>query len=204
MKRCLLTLPVLLAVLAAVNAQINPPVAKPAEDPAHQELRILRTNIIDAITKGDVEGVLPHLHTNVVITWQNNEVCRGHQGVREFFHRMGKQAFRAYKIPPTPDELTILHGAETGIVFGNSVGQYHLFEREYEFHNRWTATVVKENGRWQLASYHVSLNALNNPLLNTAKNTLFIVAGISALIGLLLGIVIGRSTKGRTATSTAS
>ena len=202
MKRCLFTLSLLLNMLANLNAQINPPAAKLPEDPAHQELRALRTNVVDAITQGDVERVLPHLHTNVVITWQNNEVCRGHEGVREFFHRMGKHAFRAYKTPPTPDELTILHGADTGVVFGKSVGQYKLFGREYEFHNRWTATVVKENGRWQLASYHVSLNALDNPLLNAAKKSLFVTAGTSAVIGLLLGILIGSRVKKRTVTPT--
>jgi ketosteroid isomerase-like protein len=194
---------VLLAMLADLSAQINPPAAKAPEDPAHQELRILRTNVVDAIIKGDVESVLPHLHTNVVITWQNNEVCRGHQGVREFFHRMGKHAFRSYKIPPTPDELTILHGSDTGVVFGNSVGQYALFGHEYEFQNRWTATVVKENGRWQLASYHVSLNALNNPLLDAAKKSLFVIGGIGTAIGLILGTLIGRSIQGRKSSTPA-
>jgi len=197
MKRRFFAVTVLLTMLAALSAQINPPATNAPEDPAHRELRILRTNVVDAINKGDVESVLPHLHTNVVITWQNNEVCRGHQGVREFFHRMGKHAFRAYKIPPTPDELTIPHGGDTGVVFGNSVGQYTLFGREFEFQNRWTAVVVKENGRWQLAGYHVSLNALNNPLLNAAKKSLFMVGGIGTAIGLILGILIGKSIQGR-------
>src|SRR5260221_395215 len=61
-----------------------------AEDPAHNELRALRTEIIDAITKGDFDRVVLHVHTNVVVTWQNNEVCRGHKGLSEFFHRMGQ------------------------------------------------------------------------------------------------------------------
>src|SRR5262245_64273725 len=95
-----------------------------AEDPAHNELRALRSEVIDAITKGDFDAVLRHVHTNVVITWQNNEVCRGHQGLREFFNRMGKQTFKGYKVPPTPDEQTILHGPNTGVSFGQTVAQY--------------------------------------------------------------------------------
>src|SRR4051812_38169632 len=91
------------------------------EDPAHDELRALRTEVIDAITKGDIDGVLKRVHPNVVVTWQNNEVCRGHKGLREFFERMGKQAFKGYKVPPTPDELTILYGGDTGISFGQTV-----------------------------------------------------------------------------------
>src|SRR5262245_22616794 len=91
-----------------------------AEDPAHNELRALRSEIIDAITKGDFDSVIRHVHTNVVVTWQNNEICRGHQGLRDFFTRMGKHTFKAYKVPPTPDELTILYGGDTGISFGQT------------------------------------------------------------------------------------
>src|SRR5213593_1447063 len=95
-----------------------------AEDPAHNELRALRTEIIDAITKGDFDRVVLHVHTNVVVTWQNNEVCRGHKGLSEFFHRMGKDTFKSYKVPPTPDELTILYGGNVGLSFGETVAQY--------------------------------------------------------------------------------
>ena len=170
-----------------VGAQGNVP-----EDPAHNELRALRTNVIEAITRGDFERTLGFVHTNVVITWQNNEVCRGHQGLREFFHRMGKRTFQGYKIPPTPDELTILHNGDMGVSFGQTVAQYKLLGREYEMKSRWTATVVKEGGRWLLASYHISMNVLDNPLLNMAKRALYWAAGLALLAGLLVGFIIGK------------
>src|SRR5262249_30992219 len=97
-----------------------------AEDPAHNELRALRSEVIDAITKGDFDGVIKHVHSNVVVTWQNNEVCRGHQGLRDFFNRMGKNTFKGYKVPPTPDELTIFYGGDTGVSFGQTVAEYDV------------------------------------------------------------------------------
>lgn len=163
-----------------------------AEDPAHDELRALRTQVIDGIRKGDIDAVLTHVHPNVVVTWQNSEVCRGTDGLKAFFNRMGKQTFKGYKVPPTPDELTILHGGDTGISFGKVVGQYTLLGKELEFTSRWTATLVKENGHWLLASYHVSLNALDNPLLNSAKSSLIGVAIGAGLAGLVVGWIIGR------------
>jgi ketosteroid isomerase-like protein len=166
-----------------------------AEDPAHDELRALRTQVIDGIVKGDIDAVLTHVHPNVVVTWQNSEVCRGAEGLKAFFNKMGKQTFKGYKVPPTPDELTILHGGDTGISFGKVVGHYTLLGKELEFTSRWTATLVKENGRWLLASYHVSLNALDNPLLNSAKSSLIAVAVAAALAGLVLGWMIGRRKK---------
>src|SRR6185369_8770778 len=108
-----------------------------AEDAAHNELRALRTEVIEAITKGDFDSVLRHVHTNVVITWQNNEVCRGHKGLLDFFNRMGKDAFKGYKVPPTPDELTILYGGDTGISFGHTVAQYTIVGKTIEMTSRW-------------------------------------------------------------------
>lgn len=166
-----------------------------AEDPAHEELRKLRGEIIESITRGDIEAVTKNLHPDVVITWQNSEVCRGHQGVRDFFERMGKKSFKGYKLPPTPDELTILHGGDTGISFGETIGSFNLLGKDHEIKSRWTAGLVKENGKWLLASYHISMNALDNPLLNGAKQGLYLAAGLALAAGILAGFLIGRRKK---------
>jgi ketosteroid isomerase-like protein len=187
----------LLHMSAGLQAQT--PVTATPEDPAHQELRVLRTNVIEAITKGDFERTLSLVHTNLVVTWQNAEVCRGHKGLREFFNRVGQQTFRGYKVPPTPDELTILYGGDTGISFGSTVASYQLFGRDYEFVSRWTATVVKENGRWLLSSYHISMNVLDNPLLNGAKKALYWFGGIACLAGFALGIIVTKTRRPRSA-----
>lgn len=165
------------------------------EDPAHNELRTLRTQVIEAITKGDIDAVLSHVHPQVVVTWQNAEVCRGGAELKAFFERMGKATFKGYKVPPTPDDLTVLYGGDTGVSFGYVIGQYHLLGKELEFKSRWTATLVKENGKWLLASYHVSLDALDNPLLNAAEKSLIWVAVGTGVFGLLAGLLIGRRRK---------
>jgi len=185
----------LLLVAALSPAFLHAQTAATPEDPAHNELRALRTQVLDAIKAGDVERTLTYVHPNLVVTWQNQEVCRGREGLRAFYNRMGKDAFRGYKVDPIPDELTILYGGDTGISFGSSVAAYRLFGREYEFRNRWTATLVKENGRWLLASYHVSNNTLDNPLVNTAKRALYGAVGIGLIVGLALGLLVARRRK---------
>lgn len=166
-----------------------------AEDPAHEELRTLRTQIIDAITKGDIETVLGHVHPDVVVTWQNSEVCRGRQGLKEFFDRMGRKSFKGYKVPPTPDELTILHGGDTGVSFGKTVAEYDLLGRHYEIESRWTATLVKQDGKWLLGAYHISMNTLDNPLLTAAKKALYIAGAAGLVIGILIGRILGKRAK---------
>ena len=158
-----------------------------SEDPVHEELRALRTEIITAITRGDINTVLQHVHPNVVITWQNAEVCRGQQGLKQFFERMGKKSFKGYKVPPTPDELTILHGENTGISFGETVAEYNLLGKNYEIKSRWTATLVKEKGKWLLAAYHISTNTLDNPLLSAAKKALYAATAIALVAGFFIG-----------------
>ncbi len=166
-----------------------------AEDPAHNELRTLRSEVVEAITKGDFDNVIRHVHTNVVVTWQNGEVCRGHQGLREFFDRMGKNSFKGYKTAPTPDELTILSGGDHGISFGYTVANYNLLGKDFELKSRWTATLIKENGKWLLSSYHISMNVLDNPLLNAAKGSLAWAAGLAAAGGVVVGLLLGRAKK---------
>ena len=169
--------------------------AHAAEDPAHEELRAVRTKIIDGIVKGDIDAVLQHVHPDVVVTWQNSEVCRGRQGLKDFFVKTGRESFKGYKLPPTPDELTILHGGDTGVSFGETIAGYKLLGKDYEIKSRWTATLVKVDGQWQLAAYHISMNVLDNPLLNAAKGTLSIAAGVALLLGLAVGILVGRWRK---------
>lgn len=168
-----------------LTLSLAPAVVAQPEDPAHDELRALRAEMEAAIGAGDINRVLPLLHPNVVVTWQNGEVNRGHAGVKAFFERMGRQSFGGYKLPPTPDDLTVLYaGGTAGVSFGRSVGQFNVLNQSLEFENRWTATVVKENGRWLLTSYHVSWNALDNPLLTAASRAAYYATPAAFLAGL--------------------
>lgn len=182
-------------ILLALTGLLVLTSAQAAEDAAHAELRTLRTEVIDAITKGDIDSVIRHVHPDVVVTWQNSEVCRGRQGLKDFFEKTGRDSFKGYKVPPTPDELTILHGGDTGVSFGETVAQYHLLGKDYEIKSRWTATLVKVDGKWLLAAYHISMNVLDNPLLNAAKGALYVAGGIALVIGIGIGVFLGKRRK---------
>lgn len=174
----------------------DPPVATAkgeGDEAVHDELRKIRQVLTEALKKGDVEGQLAHVHKNVVTTWQNNRVVRGHEGLRDFLKEMNaqnEQVFKGYQVEPQPDELTILYGGDTGIVFGRSVPRYQYLGMEFELENRWTATLVKDDGAWQIAAYHVSGNLVDNPVLSIAKKSATWAGGIGLAIGVIAGIVI--------------
>ena len=187
------------ALILAFLFQLTALHAQPAADAYeqdHVELRALRERLVDGINKGDIDAIDADLHPNIVITWQDGQVCKGRDQVRKFYEDMvskSKKTFQGYKVPPTADEKTILYsGATTGVVYGKSVGRFFLAGQEIEVPNRWTATVVKENGKWSLASYHVSMNVLDNPLLNGIKKSSGVIAVIALIAGGLIGWVVGR------------
>lgn len=183
-----------LAVLHAPAAQ--PP---PGENPAHQELRAVRDGLLAAINRDDNAATLAHLHTNVVITWHNAEVSRGHAGVRAYHERVmtgpGKLVAR-FTCGATVDELTILYPGDTGICFGSTDEHFQLAHGgELKLTGRWTATLLRENGRWLITSLHVSANLFDNPLLTVAKKSGGYVAGAVLLVGVGVGWRLGRRRK---------
>ena len=88
-----------------------------------------------------------------------------------------------------------MHGGNTGVSFGETVGRLNLLGKDYDAKSRWTATLIKENGRWQLAAYHISMNALDNPILDTAKRALYIASVIALAVGILIGVIVSKLKK---------
>jgi len=169
------------------------------EDPVHQELRTLRDGLMAAMNSGDVEKSLPFLHTNCVITWHNAEVSRGHAGVRDYHNRVmtgPKKLVDSFSCEIKVDELTILHGGDTGICFGSSREQFKLTNgKTLDVEGRWSATLVKEDGRWLVANLHASTNLFDNVLLNLAKKAAWITGMVSLAVGVVVGWIVGRKVK---------
>ena len=169
------------------------------EDPAHAELRQTRADIIAAIESRDAARILDMLTPDVVVTWQDGTVCHGRDELQAYYDRVGKKAFVAFKVPHEPDKLSILHGGDTALAAGRVVAEYHLLGKPFEFQSRWTATLVRHEGKWRVAGYHVSLNALDNPVLAAAKSAAWVAAGIGVLVGLALAAVIAKVRRKATA-----
>ncbi len=174
---------------APLQAQEENP---PNEDPAHAELRALRDALLDSIEK-DFQASLSYLHENVVVTYQNAETKRGHEGVKEYFDRMmvgEDRIVESIEHELTVDELSILYGDDTAVAFGDLNQHYKLTDgREFDLHSRWTATAVRDEGRWVVAAVHMSANLFDNPLLTLAKKALYIVGVVALAIGLALGVI---------------
>jgi ketosteroid isomerase-like protein len=186
-----------LGIVAVLAGGVAP--GQNAEDPAHAELRALRDELVDAVNKKDMPRLMRHLHPDVVVTWQNAEVSRRPEGVRAYLARMLEGPDRiveGFTTAVAVDELTILHGGDTGVSFGSSRDHFALRAgRSFDLTSRWSATLVRFENRWVIASFHASTNLFDNPLLTGAKR-LAMGAGAGALIaGIALGFLLGRRRR---------
>jgi hypothetical protein len=194
MKRTAFLVVLILSCLHAIASDVDPKI-----EAAHKELRALRDGLLDAMNKGDIERELTYLHTNAVITWHNAEVSRGREGVRAYYERLTdgpNKMVDKFFAEVNVDELTILHGENTGISFGSSIEHFKLTSGgSFDLKGRWTATLVRENGKWLVASLHVSTNMFDNVMLEMVKKRALVAVVILFVIGAAIGWFIGRRRK---------
>ncbi len=199
MKLNLTSFALAIALLTPVALLAQTQKTTTAENPAHQELRQLRDGLLTAMNKSDIESTLTFLSTNCVITWHNAETSRGRDGVRDYFNRVmtgPNKLVDSFHCDLKVDELTILYGDNMGICFGSSNEHFKLATgKDLDVRGRWSATVVKENGRWVIASMHASTNLFDNVMLDLAKKAAVIVGIISLVAGLIAGWLLGRCRK---------
>lgn len=186
---------ILVVILFLLNWRVAPAAPDPKVEATHNALRALRDGFVDAINKDDVERQLTFLHTNVVVTWHNAEVSRGHEGVRAYYDRLLKgpqRMFESFSAEVKVDELTALHGENTGVAWGSSVEHFKLTNgRAFDLSGRWTATLIRENDKWLIASLHMSTNIFDNAIITMMKDRVMMLAVAVLLFGLLVGGFIG-------------
>lgn len=167
----------------------------------HNELRVLKANMENALNRGDLDGLLKFVHKNVVFTGMNAEVAKGPEGIKEYFNKMmhGKNKIvSSIQVKANVDELTTLYGGDTGVAYGSSMDSYKLTDGlEFKVKSRWTSTLVKENGKWLVASFHSSADVFDNPVLDKSKSLAYWMGSLIAGFCFVLGIFIGYVVRGK-------
>ncbi len=152
----------------------------------------LREGLVTTFKKGDIDGLLAHLDPNVVVTWQNGEICRGPEAVRAFYARMmtgDKRVVREVK--SEPEVLGREVNGDWAVSWGNMHDHFVLTDgTDLPFNSVFTATIAKRGDRWLVTAFHTSVSAFENPVLAlaTRKTALWLGLGGGA-VGLLLGIL---------------
>ena len=190
--RTLLFIVLVACQLTALQAASAPP---PASVDATAAITALREGLIDSFVKADINRLLTFLDPDVVVTWQNAEVCRGPEAVRAYYQRMMTGENRIVREVKAAPEVIGRHVyGDWAISWGNLRDHFVLTDgSDLPFNTVFTATIAKRGDRWLVHGFHASVNAFDNPVLGLAiKKTAWRV-GLGALaLGLLIGLLLAR------------
>lgn len=189
---------------AAEAAAVTAVPEAPTPDQLHDELRALRAAMETALNDRDLDALVAHVTEDVVFTTMNNDVVAGPEGIRDYFLKMLEGPDRVVDSVTShfeADALSTLVEDDVAIAVGKSHDRYVLRGgREFEIEGRWTATLVRRDGRWLVAAFHYSTNVFDNPILAAQrKAATWIAAGLGAamlIAGLLLGRFLARRRAG--------
>ena len=163
------------------------------------ELDKFRDVLFHAFNTGDYPAMLEkYCHKDIIATWQDGTTSEGHQGVIAEFDKL-KQFIDKMTVDATTDKRLILNDGNLVISSGEMKDHYVLGRGpSVNLNSRWSATLIKDNDRWLLASFSASTNAFDNEVislyLTSQKYTISAAAG---LIGMGLGLVLSRVIKRR-------
>ncbi|MCA9777426.1 MAG: nuclear transport factor 2 family protein [Candidatus Eremiobacteraeota bacterium] len=187
-------------VSATPNATATPSAPESGEDPAHNELRLLRRHMEDAMNARDIDSILEGVADEVVFTTMNGDVVRGKDNIRSYFEKMmtGSEArVKDVKTKFEVDELTILYGepggTRFGVAYGHSDDEYTLADgTKFQVQPRWSATMVRDDESWKIVNFHYSVNMFDNPVVDKAMGKIAMIGSGALVLGLLVGFLLGR------------
>lgn len=195
MTKTSVVLALLLSITLTANAARSQEAAKSPEDPAHAQLRELRSGLVAAVEKADLEAMLAYFDKDVVITWMNGEQSRGHNQIRDYYNRMMKgdkrivERFSLENVEVA--DLTTLYGDDTGVAYGTARSHFVLTDgRSLDIDGPWTATLIKRDGKWLVAAFQASTNLFDNAVLKMAIDWIWKAAAIAGATGIIVGLVL--------------
>lgn len=182
---------VLLATASAPMAQ---------DGPVHDEIRAMRDGAIAAFLERDKAAFLSHFHETVLFTAMDNEVVRGVAAADAYYDRMlvgSESLVENLEVDFAVDELTTLYLNDTqGIAAGDMTAGFQMRAGlEFSVPLRWTAAMVKEGDVWKVTALHFSANMFDNPLDNALRDYVWWIVAAVAVLGLLIGLIVGRVSK---------
>lgn len=170
----------------------------------HAALRNLLSDVAMAMNERDVPKLVNSLASEFSVTTVDQKTLSSAKQLEDYFEKTfnsPNSLVTDLKISPEADVLTKFMGESSGYCYGDSLESYTMRDgRKVEMKSRWTASLVKENGRWKIAAVHAGVNFLDNPLVHKLGSAVTRSAAVGfaggAVVVLLIGFVL-RKIKSR-------
>lgn len=162
-----------------------------------QALRGLGANYEKAINSGDLRPLGDSLTPTASAVFMTGDELKSLDAMQTFFDdiktRLG--AGSSYTIKLIPDDtqffgdIALAHGtADEMVKLGNG--------SSFAYTTRWTALLRKLEGTWKAERLHVSLNPLDNPIVNArSKAQSWLVGIVASVAGIVLGFLVAKIRK---------
>jgi ketosteroid isomerase-like protein len=189
MKKMLVSLAAAALVLTfsgAARAAEPPP--SPDREADHAALRALLVDATKAFNAQDLEKLFTFFAKEFVFTTVDQTVITDLAAAKRHYERMLRQPdsrITGVSVEPSADVLTRFTGEASGYCYGKTRDTYVIRStgRKVVTDGRWTAVVVKEEGRWKVAALHVGVNFIDNPAIAYQSLPVF----RKALLGMGIG-----------------
>ncbi|MFP5074885.1 SgcJ/EcaC family oxidoreductase [Neisseria sp. WLZKY-1] len=162
----------------------------------HNELRALRDTMQQALNQRDLDTLLAHVADDVVFTTMNGDRVHGKDGIRAYYDKMlggANPVVQSIEAEFKVEQLSHLYHGNTAVAFGSSSDRYRLTGGEtWTVEPKWSATLVRQDGRWLIADFHYSVNMFDNPVLAAQRKLLLGGGAAAVLAAAAAGFLIGR------------
>jgi len=154
-------------------------------------LRAIVKDFEEGINKKDMSILLKHVSPNVIVTFYDGTVITSIDEFNAYYEKMMEGPLRIVKDLKTTYTINApatFYG-DTAIGHGKTADNFELMRGlNFTLNGNWSATAVKVDNQWKVASIHFSSNLFDNELLNNVKKTnkLYATGGFTAGVLLLL------------------
>lgn len=159
------------------------------------EILQLKNSLLEAFLSQDINKTLDYLHPDILVTWQNAEVSKGHEQVRAYTKRMMEGPNRVVeKVEANPQAEARMYLQDSVISIGKMNDTFFLAgeKKPLVLDSRYSAVLVRHDGKLKIAQIHFSVNAFNNNVcsLMVTKAIFFCVLGFGIICLCLLFLLL--------------
>lgn len=175
------------------------PVVAPGEI-TEAELGTVREGLVQAFKKRDTAAMLEFVTADVLVTWQNAQVSRGKEELRSFIDRMvsgPNSVVSQVDGSPTIEGRKLRGDHVISVGHMNDSFTLRATGQTLPFDSRFSALLVRENGKLLLSGLHLSINAFDNAILSTAVGVTTKIAIGGCIAALVVGLALGWVVFGR-------
>ena len=170
------------------------------EEQDRETLKNYLSTFESALNNNEINKIIPLLAEEVVITFVNAETVRGVPEVIKYHEKtLGSSSalLKDYSTKATISAPARFY-QNIAIATGTALDTYTLANGDViEMETIWSVTLSKDEtqNKWKIAQLHFSANPFDNPVMQAINNKLLLVGVICAVVGLILGLLIGRLRK---------